>query len=112
MKNKTTTTTMYYMFMFTFVWLMYLTWSTSSNASYASDLNGHRQMMGETIDMVHHRVLKMETRMVEETIARKEAMMSFQAAFRMNREVFGSHAIFTWNGEAYSTSWKEETDNN
>tara|TARA_Y100000593_G_scaffold43998_1_gene84009 strand:- start:637 stop:963 length:327 start_codon:yes stop_codon:yes gene_type:complete len=107
--NNKSTKTMYYMFTLTFIWLTVLTISTVSKLNTEMSYRVASDMaIGETFN----RVIRLETRLVEETIARKEAMTSFQDAFKLNREVYGSDAVFNWNGEMYTTSYKEETNNN
>ena len=35
----------------------------------------------------------------------------FEDTFRSNRELYGSGYIFEWNGQEYTTDWKEELNN-
>ena len=52
------------------------------------------------------------TEMKDETSNMRRELSSFEDAFRSNREMYGSGSTFQWNGETYTTDWKEETNNN
>ena len=49
--------------------------------------------------------------MRDETSNMRRELTSFEDAFRSNREMYGAGFTFTWNGETYTTDWKEELTN-
>ena len=48
--------------------------------------------------------------MVDDVTSQVE-LSPFEDTFRSNRELYGSGYVFEWNGQEYTTDWKEELNN-
>ena len=48
--------------------------------------------------------------MVDDVTSQVE-LSPFEDTFRSNRDLYGAGYIFEWNGQEYTTDWKEELNN-
>ena len=48
---------------------------------------------------------------VDDVTSQKVELSAFENTFRSNRELYGSGYVFEWNGQEYTTDWKEELNN-
>ena len=49
--------------------------------------------------------------MVDDVTSQNVELSPFEDTFRFNRELYGAGYIFKWNGQEYTTDWKEELNN-
>ena len=48
---------------------------------------------------------------VDDETSQNVELSPFEDTFRFNRDLYGAGYIFEWNGQEYTTDWKEELNN-
>ena len=48
---------------------------------------------------------------VDDETSQNVELSPFEDTFRSNRDLYGAGYIFEWNGQEYTTDWKEELNN-